>query len=78
MYTQTKIKMGCQKMLDNIQQVLAFKEVSIPFFWGGGWGVGHVAYRNFSSLTGDQTHAQYWKHGVLTTGPPGNPQKLVF
>lgn len=28
--------MGCQKMLDNIQEVLAFKEVSIPFFGGGG------------------------------------------
>ena len=67
-------------MLDNIQQVLAFKEVSIPFFffWGGEGVVGHVAYRNFSSLIRDQTHARYWKHGVLTTGPPGSPQKLVF
>ena len=61
MYTQTKIKMGCQKMLDNIQQVLAFKEVSIPFFcpvlesrlfcWGTGVGrEGMVASRDLQSL----------------------------
>ena len=39
---------------------------------------GHTACEILVPQTGDRTHALRWKHGVLTTGPPGKSQNQHF